>query len=307
MLEKKLQILEKVFGNYHVSGHEYLFFCPKCKFHKKKFSISIDKNCYKCWICDYRGKSIFNAIRSFGNQQQISEWAILDGKVDFSNISDEEIEKEEKITLPEEFITLTSKKTTPTTLPAKKYLSSRGVTFDDILWWKMGFCTKGKYANRVIIPSFDMDGNIDYFIARTILPHARNYLNPPSKKDKIFNELYLDFTKDVTLVEGVFDAINAGNSIPLLGSTLREDSSIFKTIVSKCEKIFIALDPDAKQKEQQIMSLLTSYGIDVFKIKINPHKDVGEMPREEFIKRKKEAILIDSKNDLEYFIRSLNE
>ena len=37
------------------------------------------------------------------------------------------------------------------------------------------------------------------------------YYNPPVEKDFIFNELYLDWNKDITIVEGVFDAIVARN------------------------------------------------------------------------------------------------
>lgn len=307
MQEKKLQILQEVFGNYYSTGSEYLFFCPKCKHHKKKLSINLDKNLFKCWVCGWSGKSIFNAIAGNGNQEQINRWSIFEGKVDFSNISDAQIEQEEIIKLPKEFVTLTSKKPDPLTIQARQYLSGRGISFEDVIWWKMGFCSKGKYANRIVVPSFDMNGMVNYFVARTIDEHERNYLNPPSKKDIIFNELYLDWTKDITIVEGVFDAVIAGNSIPLLGSTLREDSFIFKTIALNCSKVFIALDPDAKKKEQEIMMMLTSYGIDVFKINIKPFKDVGTMSREEFLNRKKNAILVDTKNDLEYFIRTLNE
>ena len=57
----------------------------------------------------------------------------------------------------------------------------------------------------------------------------RKYLNPPADRDIIFNELYIDWDSDIILVEGAFDAIKAGpNSIPLLGSTLREESSLFQ-------------------------------------------------------------------------------
>ena len=49
-------------------------------------------------------------------------------------------------------------------------------------------------------------------------------MNPPTAKSKIiFNELYIDWNEDLTLTEGVFDAIIAGqNSVPILGSSLKQ-------------------------------------------------------------------------------------
>lgn len=310
MLEKKLQLLEDIFGSYYStsnrSGVEFLFFCPKCQHHKKKLSINIDKDCFKCWVCGWSSKSIGHAVALRGTQQQINTWMELTGKVDFSTFENE-APVEEQVRLPKEFITLTSKKSGPIAIQAKQYLFSRGITFHDIVWWKMGFCPKGKYENRIVIPSFDMRGNVNYFVARSFKEHQVPYLNPAASKDLIFNELYLDWTKDITLVEGVFDAVVSGNSIPLLGSTLREESHIFQQIAGRCSKVFMALDPDAKEKEKQIIKLLTSYGIEVWKINVKPYKDVGSMTREIFLQRKKESIQIDSDNDLEYIIRTMNE
>ena len=55
------------------------------------------------------------------------------------------------------------------------------------------------------------------------------YLNPPVSKNVVFNELYVDWDEAVVIVEGVFDAITVGqNGIPILGSSLREESKLFK-------------------------------------------------------------------------------
>ena len=41
---KKLKILKEVLGSPFYHGKENLFYCPKCKHHKKKMSINLDKN-----------------------------------------------------------------------------------------------------------------------------------------------------------------------------------------------------------------------------------------------------------------------
>jgi len=61
----------------------------------------------------------------------------------------------------------------------------------------------------------------------------------------------------------------------------------------------LALDPDAKDKENKIIENLLKYGIEIYKIKVDPFKDVGSMTKEDFQSRKKDAILIDNDN---YFV-----
>jgi len=138
--------------------------------------------------------------------------------------------------------------------------------------------------------SFDKDGELNYFVTRAYDNNWRKYLNPPSKKDIIFNRLYLDFSKDMVLVEGVFDAVTAGdNSVPLLGSTLTERSKLFYEIVKNDTPIYLALDPDAKRKADKIIKLLLKYDVQIHTINVAPYKDVGEMTKKEFLARKHSA------------------
>jgi len=297
MSERKIRIIKDFLGSYYKSKDELLFHCPKCNHHRKKLSLNFDKNVFKCWVCDYVGKDIGRLVYSYGKPENKSEWKTIAGVVDFSEINKEK----EKIyvTLPEEFITLTGKIINPLSIPARQYLKERGITNDDIMWWKMGCCPDGKYKERIIIPSFDLNGNINYFIARSYTPGGwQKYCNPPSEKDFIFNDLYLDWDKDITIVEGVFDAIVARNAIPLLGSTLRENSYIFQKIVDKCEKIHIALDSDVKAKEDKISRLFISYGVDVYRINTSGFGDIGEMDKKTFQARKKTSTFVSLDNYL---------
>ena len=297
MSERKLRIIKDFLGSYYKSKDEFLFHCPKCKHHNKKLSLNFDKNVFKCWICDYVGKDIGRLVYSFGSSENKSQWKVVAGFVDFSEIDrDKEILD---ISLPEEFISLTDKKINPLSIPARKYLKERGLTRDDIVWWKMGYCPDGDYKQRIIIPSFDMKGNLNYFIARSYTSGEwQKYKNPPAEKDFIFNDLYLDWNKDITIVEGVFDAIVAGNAIPLLGSTLRQNSYIFQKIIANCDKVYIALDSDAKAKEFKISDLFRLYDMDVYRINTSGFGDIGEMDKKTFQDRKKTAAFVSLDNYL---------
>jgi DNA primase len=308
---KKIEILQKVLGNSYASSEEMLFFCPKCNHHKRKMSVNVAKDVFKCWICDYHGISIRKLIRNHGSFKDLAAWSELTNEVDISSFGDnlfdeEEIEEEQKIPLPEEYISLANKNSSMASLRARKYLLSRGVTKRDFVRWKIGYCDTGEFGGRIIVPSFGRTGYANYFIARTYTDDWKKYMNPPAKRDIIFNELYLDFDKDLVVVEGVFDAIVAGpNSVPILGSTLREQSKLFQEIIKNDSTVYIALDPDAEKKATYLIKNLLKYGIEIYKTDITPYGDVGEMTREEFQKRKDDSKLVTSEDYLLLHLHSL--
>jgi DNA primase len=310
-MREKLQILKDVLGQYRVSNQEHLFLCPYCEHHKRKFSINIEKNVYKCWVCDTRGLDIYQIIRKHGSFNNVQQWRVLTNKVEigeFDNLFGEPEEiKEEKIPLPKEFVSLVNDAPV-TARPPLNYLKKRGVTKEDILRWKIGYCYDGVYKNRIIVPSFGMTGYANFFIARSYNGDWKRYKNPQVNRNIIFNELYVDWDKDVILVEGAFDAIRAysiGSSIPLLGSTLRIESKLFQSIVRHDPKVYVALDEDAQYKSSKITQNLMKYGIKTYSIDTSGYEDIAEMPREVLQIRKEEATVMDSNNYLFQRIRSL--
>lgn len=303
MSKSKLDIVKEILGEPQRSGNEYLFYCVFCKHHKKKLSLNLEKGKYKCWICDAAGP-IQRLVRKHGTFLQLQVWRELTGQVeiaDFDNLfaqQETETVEEQLISLPEEFVSLCNRNFSLTSVQAKNYLQARGIEKDDILRWKIGFCPTGEFAERIIVPSFKLDGKCNYFVGRTYAKHWKKYLNPPQSRDIIFNELMIDWDEDVILCEGVFDALKIENSIPILGSTLREDSKLFAQIVKNDSAIYLALDPDAEKKIGLLIESLLRYGIEIYKVEINPYKDVGEMSKEEFLRRKGKATLIKNTDSL---------
>lgn len=316
--DEKLSLLESVFGSSMIAGsEERLFFCPFCHHHKRKLSINIKKNCYKCWTCDVRGKDIFQLLKRKTSQAKQDRWRELSGQTEIldddafsKNMFDENKQKEERfheiVQLPKEFVSLTGNKLPATAMPATAYLKHRKVKKEDIVRWKMGYCFGGEYANRIIVPSFDLQGNPDYFVGRSYEDDVMKYKNPPVTKNIVFNELYLDFAQPISLVEGVFDAINAGdNAVPILGSSLKEDSRLFQQIALNDTKVYMALDPDAEKKSVRLIAKMLEYGVEIFKVSIFPYHDVGEMSKQEFLKRKDEAKRITDDSLISYLWESV--
>ena len=294
---RKQQLLDTVLGRPNRHNDELLYTCPKCNHHKNKLSVNLTKGVFKCWVCEFSGKNIGYLIKKYGTHNQYIEWASLSSS--YSNLSPS-TPLQEKLTLPEEFISLCTSSHRSIHKPAMNYLKKRGLEISDVYKWKMGFCYEGKYKNRIIVPSFDIEGELNYFIARSFIKNKIKYLNPRSSKDITFNELMVNWAAPITLVEGVFDAMKLENSIPLLGSTLPIGGSLFKQVICKKPVVYIGLDSDAQLKEEKIIKNLLLYGITVYKMQVPHGHDVGSLSKEQckFIKQK--ASFVDGTDYLLY-------
>jgi DNA primase len=299
VIEQKVHLLKSAFGSCFKQGKdEYYFTCPICKHeNKKKLAINIVKNSFHCWVCDLRGKNVRRLLKTRLSHSQLYEWDKLNNVVDLNQLNDDIFKSEEQaaketVELPDSFISLANQNLPITTKFATKYLYDRGITKEDILMWKMGVCLSGEYAGRIVVPSFDLNGDCDYFVARSYGKQFPKYMNPKVSKDIVFNELFIDWNKDIVLVEGVFDAVKAENAIPLLGSTLNEKTTLFNKIIAYDPTIYMALDPDAETKSNDIINKLVHYDIQVYKIDVSGYEDVGTMTKEQFKERKNNAKLI---------------
>jgi len=300
---RKLNILKKILGDCEKVSNEVLFTCPFCNHHKKKLSVNIAKNAWKCWVCDSSGKKVFSLVKRFGEQEQVNDWIKLDNTIkidDFEqqilDLFSKKTKKKINMELPSDYLFLGRRDLPSDSYAPLKYLKDRGITTKQIKEYKIGYCAYGEYRGRIIIPSFDDEGDCNYFIARTYQDDSYRYKNPPIAKSKIiFNELLIDFKKPVTIVEGVFDALRAGhNGVPLLGSTLSNKSALRKKIVENNSIVYLALDADALKKQNKIIESLLKDNINVFVIDTKGYEDIAEMPLKEFQKRKDKAENISS-------------
>jgi DNA primase len=139
---------------------------------------------------------------------------------------------------------------------------------------------KGEKSGRIIVPSFDSKGELNYYIARSWNPKSKmKYMNPEAEKEKIiFDEHLIDWDKNIYLVEGVFDAFFLPNSIPMLGKYISE--LLFTKIYTQATKdIIICLDGDAWKDAEKLYRELNGgslYGrIKIVKLPVD--KDVCDL------------------------------
>ena len=298
-MKEKIKIFENFLGYYYKSKDEFLFKCPFCEHHKKKLSVNLRLNVFKCWVCNSKGNLNY-LVRRYASQSDKHQWALLTQSIDMSepkSFFDIKEQEEPTTQLPKEFICLGNKKLSYSSKEPLQYLSTRGMSRQDIIYYKIGYCKKGKYKNRIIFPSYNDTGDCNYFIARSYTNNWYKYKNPPvSSNNIIFNELLIDWKSPIILVEGAFDSIKARNSIPVLGSTLNVNSRLFQRLVTNESKIYLGFDHDAIKKTLQTVSNLLQHGLEVYNINTSNIEDIGSISKRKTAELIKKAVPMTFEN-----------
>jgi len=308
-MKERAELLKRKLGEYVQDKNEYFYKCinKKCESHsrnKKKMSVNFSKGIYHCWICNYSGP-IKKLIKRYGKDINfLLSWQNLDKNfnLDLINIINFQIdapyEHQEILELPVEFESLIDNNSKQAAR-AKKYLENRNFSEEDYYFWKPGICKEGMYKNYIIFPSFDLGGELNFYIGRNYIDEYRKYIQPNRKsQDIIFNEYSIDWEKPIILVEGIFDAIVSGG-VAMMGSFFTEKHKLFKEIVKNDSIVYVCLDQDAQKKEMKIISRLNLYGIKIYKINIEPYKDPGSMSKLEFSERLKNSSFVENLFDYE--------
>ncbi len=262
--------------------------CPNCHSTKHKLEINLNESSshfqsYQCWVCTdkFKGKRLTTLFKKIGvNKDKIDELRFLVKSEKESHI---EIVPDKKVTLPDEFISLISPPLN--NLTAKKalnYIKKRNITQEDIIKHNIGYCEFGRYNNHIIIPSYNAEGNLNYFVARNFNKNSSiKYSNPTISRDIIGFEFFINWNVPITLCEGAFDAIAIKrNVIPLLGKNLQPEL-MKKLIASSVEKVYIALDKDAIKHALGFCEKLMNEGKEVYLVDLCD-KDPSEMGFEKF-------------------------
>jgi len=302
--------------------------CPHCQereglpYPDGKFNLEINtaKRQFRCWKCDdpkFSG-SLGRLVRTFGSSADYQIYKAYAGT--FADYAIGEDEKEYvQVKLPEEMISFAQMDVNhPDHLKAYTYLvTERKISRDVILKYRLGFCTTGKYAERIIIPSFDINGEVNYFVGRYYgndlkIKKKLPYLNPYADKDVIiFNEGLVNWDSTVYLVEGAFDMLSFPiNIIPMLGKTL--STTLFMKLKEMKPDVVVLLDPDAyKNSIELYYNLQTIYvGCEerVKIVKLPTTEDIDELRKNQGIDALLKALYSARQLTIDdYFINKLHK
>jgi hypothetical protein len=287
-------ILEDIFGDYR-NHNDYRcqvsFDCPVCSYDikgldkgdgKGNLEVNYKYGVYKCWVCaETHGThgSIYKLIKKYGNPRHLKNYVLLKPEDDESNLT----RTYKQVRLPREFVAFKDAsmgmKLTPAFKEAYNYIKRRNITDEMCERYNIGFCLTGQYQQRIIIPSYDENEYLNYFVARSYLSRTkRKYMNPEAQKEiLIFNEHLIDWDKPVYIVEGAFDSIFIPNAIPMLGKFMSDH--LFDKLYKNAKKIIIVLDPDAWDDQERLYHKLNIGKLmgKVWSIKLEGDKDIADL------------------------------
>lgn len=285
-----LDLLERILGKGDKRSRDNVaFFCPNCNHPKKKLEVNLSTQKWACWTCGtqgFRGKSIKTLFKKLkATPEQTRELNVVLPSSTFAK----EQESFNLVYLPKEFISLSvdhldNKYNNILLNQAKRYIYSRNHTDQDIIKYNIGFCPSGDYAGRLIIPSYDENGILNYFIARDFTENnLQKYRNPPVKNEEVIGfEFFINWNQPIILVEGIFDALTIKrNVIPLFGKNISV-ALMKKIVTSKVKKIYIALDEDAIKDALKYCEEFMKLGKEVYLVELHG-KDASSIGFENFL------------------------
>lgn len=288
-----VDILEEMLGEPRMHNDyksQISFDCPVCSYDLKgldegdgkgNLEVNYRFGVYKCWACgetnDTHG-NLYKLIRKYGNNKLLKKYELLRPD-DIGDIR----KNTNAAKLPKEFIALSTVsegfKMTHYYKQAINYLRKRNVTDEMIKRYNIGFAHDGMYANRIIIPSYNEDRRINYFVARSYETKTKlKYKNPDVRKEVIiFNEHLIDWAEPIYIVEGAFDSIFVPNSIPLLGKVLSDYT--FDKLYDNAKEIIVVLDGDAWKDAERIYHKLNGGKLfgKVWLYKLPEDKDIADL------------------------------
>lgn len=262
------------------------YHCPFCHHRKPKLEINFTENKkgdnpWHCWVCDKRGRKLRTLFKQIdASPEHMGELKKL---VKSGSWVKEETYHISQVELPKEYLPILNNDNL-LARHALSYLKRRNLTEEDILKYNIGYCEYGPYENMLIIPSYDSSGKLNYFTSRSFKKDAFiKYKNPDVSRDIVPFENMINWELPVILCEGPFDAMAIKrNVIPLLGKNI-QPSLMKKLVLSKVNKIYIALDQDAIKQALNFCEKLLNQGKEVYLVELQG-KDPSEMGFESFTK-----------------------
>jgi len=289
-----VDILEDILGE-HRQHNDYRgqisFDCPVCSHDikglddgdgKGNLEVNYKRGVYKCWVCaethDTYG-SLYKLLKKYGNTKQLKKYLLLKPEDDGEQPKRTFIQ----VRLPKEYVSFKDAslglKMTPQYKQAFNYIKKRNITDLMVQMYNIGFCYTGHYEHRIIIPSYDSENRLNYFIARSYLNETKmKYKNPEVDKESlIWNEHLINWDDPVYIVEGAFDSIFLPNSIPMLGKFMTQN--LFNKLYNNAKKVVIVLDPDAWEDAFRLYHKLNCGKLmgKLWIVKLDGDKDIADL------------------------------
>ena len=306
MEDRLLELLESVLGkSKKTSGDNYAFYSPFVDHYKPKLEINIrinskGNNPWHCWISDEKGRSIKTLFKKLRvSKSTWDEYNSIFSKVNRYSSEYDTTDVVEQVELPKEFIPLYKPSNSYKRKHALNYLLGRNLRPEDIVKYNIGYCEEGEYRDKIIIPSYDERGKLNFFVGRSFYQTQYKHKNPKVSKDIVGFELLINWDTPLVLCEGAFDAIAIRrNAIPLFGKSIQSELEK-KIIGNSVKKLYIVLDSDAIKNALRLAKKFMSYGIQTHLVDMGD-EDPSEMGYDKINKKIYDTPPLDLRKLMEY-------
>jgi DNA primase len=221
------------------SGSEIVIKCPLCDDHAPRLYVNATTGMWMCHLCKETGNdyTLLREVLGLDHFMAMRLRARLDGgQASISrptpaytrqqrgpSLEEGGTPAKEGIELPDECHPLTHPEA-PGEGIFWRYLESRGVTAKDVKTYEIGWCLRGLYAYRIIIPVKTNDV-LWTFVARSVVDATPKVLHPVGAQPlrALFGLDQFQESNKVIVVEGAFDALRLqGRAVATLGTNFSQ-------------------------------------------------------------------------------------
>jgi len=272
--------------------------CPYCG-GKMKYGINIVMGKCKCYKClDYDKSPIYaiKTLEGFTTYYQVLDYLSSFQGVKFKSVDLEalnaSVRTQSKFNLPKEFIPLVYARGR-LGIKAQEYWISRGFSIKKATMLGIGYCVKGKYAERIIIPYY-RDYRVVYFNARAFTKLGDKFKNPGidesgiGKGMVIYNHDALNTYKYINITESAINSLTIGLTAIGLGGKSISPYQFQQLIKSPTKGFTIILDPDANRESIELALRLVPYK-KIRLVRIPEGEDINSLGRDRTLSIKRDT------------------
>ena len=288
-LTNLLAYLDERMGAHSGRGPEYQFNCPACidrigtESRGRKLGINVQKRVGGCFRCGFAFGSFGQLFRYLnGGFVRMEELALLRDETTPPRTSVARAVREvfappeplpdlkpRELPLPCLILADAEKKTlkAPSLRPGLEYLEDRGVPWEFVERFQIGYCTQGRYRNRLVFPVIQENAQV-YFTTRLCddpdderIPKSLNEPNEEGFHQRGTCLLNYDNclgVERIAVVEGPFDMMAFEHAVALLGKFASpEQVRLFAHLrAAGLQEVVIALDHMAGKEIDALYSAL---------------------------------------------------
>lgn len=319
---------------------DYVGICPFHEDHSPSMHVSTKLNIFKCFVCN-TGGNVFSFVKKYENVNYIEAVKIVAEKlgVPFNHSIDhvESKYKNEFSIMDLSLLYYQNNIASEKGINAKKYLANRGIDENIIKEFKIGISLDDNslckflqnkntnlelaynvgllnksgidyydtFVNRIMIPIYDMQGNLAGYTARAYLTEEKSkYIN--SRETAIYKKSSILFNyykakeearnnHEIVIVEGNMDAISMyvngiKNVIALMGVVISQKQ--IEAIKKLNSRVVLMLDSDnaGSIATMNVGDELNKAGLDLFVVRLEGSKDPDEYVRKNGVDALKDNI-----------------